>query len=259
MFGALISGALALGGSILASRRSAQASEFNTRQQVAAQDRTNAVNRDVALEVNKRSYEQNLDFWHRQNAYNTPLAQMQRFREAGLNPHLVYSQSNAAGPIASPAQPVPEYEEKAFQKADRTSLFLDYLQRYQDLKNSQAQEQLIQAQKNYAVQQAESSRVGNRLAVAANSRADAQFGLAKALGDASIRQTNANINFLQTRNALGRNDLDTYDERHPFASWLKDFKERGKKYVDSLKDKNNPPSWLPSKWFDDFFSKGGKK
>lgn len=209
MFGALVGGALALGGAIYAANKSS-----------AAQDRTNWMNRQIARETNQMSYKQNLDFWNRQNAYNTPAAQMQRFRAAGLNPNLIYSQQNTAGPIASPAQPVPEYREP-----DRTALMLDYLQRYQDLKNSEAQEQLIQAQKNFAVQQAESSRLGNRLSVAANDRADAQFQLSKALGDASIRQTDANINFLQTRNALGRSDLDFYEERHPVASLFK--KARG--------------------------------
>lgn len=43
---------------------------------------------------NERMYEQQrrdaLADWEMQNAYNSPAAQMQRLREAGLNPHLVY-------------------------------------------------------------------------------------------------------------------------------------------------------------------------
>lgn len=34
--------------------------------------------------------EASIEDWHRQNAYNSPLQQMQRLREAGLNPHLIY-------------------------------------------------------------------------------------------------------------------------------------------------------------------------
>lgn len=221
----LFSGLLAGVGSALVgglfSSRSASVQEANSRAQVAAQDRTNAMNAQVAREINQRSYEQNLDLWNRQNAYNTPLAQMERFKAAGLNPHLIYSQSSMAGPIASPSQPVPEYKEQAMTKADRAGLFLNYLQQYQDLRNSRAQEQLIQAQKNFAVQQAMSSATNRDLSVLANARADAQFELAKSLGDASMRQTDAQINFLQTRNALGRNDLETYEERHPIASVIK--------------------------------------
>lgn len=41
--------------------------------------------------------------WQAQNAYNEPSAQMERFRKAGLNPNLIYGQSNTAAPIAVPS------------------------------------------------------------------------------------------------------------------------------------------------------------
>lgn len=37
----------------------------------------------------------NLDLWNLMNEYNSPAAQMRRFQDAGLNPNLIYSQSNA--------------------------------------------------------------------------------------------------------------------------------------------------------------------
>lgn len=43
--------------------------------------------------------------WQMQNEYNTPLAQMQRFKEAGLNPNLIYGQTNMAGSIGTPTAP----------------------------------------------------------------------------------------------------------------------------------------------------------
>jgi len=39
--------------------------------------------------------------WARTNEYNSPLAQMQRFKEAGLNPNLIYGQTNSAQPVRS--------------------------------------------------------------------------------------------------------------------------------------------------------------
>jgi hypothetical protein len=39
--------------------------------------------------------------WNRQNEYNSPQAQMRRFKEAGLNPNLIYGQQNVAAPIKS--------------------------------------------------------------------------------------------------------------------------------------------------------------
>lgn len=55
-------------------------------------DNTNAANAQLAQQANQWSIEQ----WNRENAYNTPAAQIQRFRDAGLNPSLIYGQENLA-------------------------------------------------------------------------------------------------------------------------------------------------------------------
>lgn len=54
-----------------------------------------------ADDVWNRQQAANLAQWERENAYNSPAAQMQRFKEAGLNPHLIYGQSNTGGSIAT--------------------------------------------------------------------------------------------------------------------------------------------------------------
>ena len=41
----------------------------------------------------KRADKVNLENWHRQNKYNHPLEQMQRLKEAGLNPNMIYGNS----------------------------------------------------------------------------------------------------------------------------------------------------------------------
>lgn len=43
--------------------------------------------------------EYNEKLWNQQNAYNAPTAQMERYKEAGLNPHLIYGASNMGGSI----------------------------------------------------------------------------------------------------------------------------------------------------------------
>lgn len=43
----------------------------------------------------------NLSDWHMQNEYNSPEAQMKRFKEAGLNPNLIYGQTNTSDAIRS--------------------------------------------------------------------------------------------------------------------------------------------------------------
>lgn len=57
------------------------------RRQIAAEKRQFDYNKDLQDYV----YRQNLDQWNRENQYNSPLAQMQRFSAAGLNANLVYN------------------------------------------------------------------------------------------------------------------------------------------------------------------------
>lgn len=60
-----------------------------------AQDRANIMNYRMNQENNalqrelaNQKYDKDLEQWHRQNAYNSPLAQANRYREAGINPYL---------------------------------------------------------------------------------------------------------------------------------------------------------------------------
>lgn len=73
---------------------------------------TNRANLQAVRETNKAQMDlakyqadRNLDLWNLNNAYNTPSAQMERYKEAGLNPHLIYGNgSSSAGNSSSPAQ-----------------------------------------------------------------------------------------------------------------------------------------------------------
>lgn len=46
--------------------------------------------------------------WARETAYNSPSAQMQRYRDAGLNPHLIYSQQDSGYQYQTPDLETPE-------------------------------------------------------------------------------------------------------------------------------------------------------
>ena len=53
--------------------------------------------------TNRQNRKHALEDWDRQNAYNHPAQQMQRLKEAGLNPNLVYG--NGATTLAAPVRP----------------------------------------------------------------------------------------------------------------------------------------------------------
>lgn len=58
--------------------------------QIHQQNRAFKMNKELAGYQNQL----NIDQWNRENAYNSPLAQMNRYKQAGLNPNLIYGQQN---------------------------------------------------------------------------------------------------------------------------------------------------------------------
>lgn len=62
---------------------------------------TNVTNRKFAREQYKTQRRDALTDWEMQNAYNSPKQQMARFKEAGLNPHLMYGQGSDVSPVRS--------------------------------------------------------------------------------------------------------------------------------------------------------------
>lgn len=64
----------------------------------ASNSDTNKTNLKIARETNQANYR----LWQENNAYNTPAAQMARYRAAGLNPNMVYGQISS-GNSSSPA------------------------------------------------------------------------------------------------------------------------------------------------------------
>lgn len=73
--------------------------------------RQNRKSRQFSEKMYEKQKFDNLAFWNLQNDYNSPAAQMQRFKDAGLNPHLIYGQGsngNAAA-VSTPDVQRPEF------------------------------------------------------------------------------------------------------------------------------------------------------
>lgn len=84
---------------------------------------TNKANRELA----EYSYGKDLEQWNREVEYNTPLNQMKRYQEAGLNPNLIYSQGNPGNSsVTSPTYKAPHIS-YAYQ-APRVKQMFDVLQ-----------------------------------------------------------------------------------------------------------------------------------
>lgn len=95
-----IAGALAVAAaSAYDSYQSSKTAKRNTDKTIAA----NQAQADLA-------YQRSVEQWNAQNVYNSPAAQMARFKAAGLSPHLVYGQGNAGNASNAPAYHPPNIQ-----------------------------------------------------------------------------------------------------------------------------------------------------
>lgn len=93
----LLSAALPIGGGIINAISGSKANKTNL--QIARE--YNQAQRELA----EYQAQWNEQMWNRQNEYNTPSAQMQRFKEAGLNPNLIYGQGSPGNATGAPSYP----------------------------------------------------------------------------------------------------------------------------------------------------------
>lgn len=108
-----------------------------------AQRRQNAYNKQMAELENQKQ----LEYWNMQNEYNSPAAQMQRLKEAGLNPNLAYQNVSTGNAEAMPSYTTPEqsfqnYAGETMQEVGST--LASQITAYQSIQMNQAQ---IEAQR----------------------------------------------------------------------------------------------------------------
>lgn len=157
---------------------------------LGAQSSANAANMELA----KYSFDRNVEMWNMQNDYNTPSAQMERLRAAGLNPNLVYGSGSVAGNSSgsSPSYQAPRVQpvtSGAFvSDAVRSGLFTDA-----QLKNMHAQTSYTDTQADVA--KARISEIAAQTAESLQRTARSKFdlGLAQELRNNSIDVAKANL------------------------------------------------------------------
>lgn len=62
------------------------------------------------LALAEREFQQNKEMWQMMKEYNTPANQMKRFKEAGLNPHLIYGQGTPGNVQSFPRYNAPRQQ-----------------------------------------------------------------------------------------------------------------------------------------------------
>lgn len=127
--GGLVGTLLQVGGAVYA----AQVAKRNT-------DKTIAANKQQA----EYAYSQEQEQWNRQNAYNSPEAQMARYKAAGLNPNLIYGSGSGS---SGNATQLPKYNAPSLQYNYKPLVDIpQMLGVYQDFRMRQAQIDNVKAQ-----------------------------------------------------------------------------------------------------------------
>jgi len=144
----LFTAAKAIAGTLKAAKAAKTAALVGNALNVGSQLLTNRQQKRTNLEMYDRQRQDALADWNMQNMYNSPEAQMKRFKDAGLNPHLIYGQMTTASPIKTPDAKAPDYVAPKVDPEGLNVLGKQYAletQRLQ-LENMQKQGQLITAQ-----------------------------------------------------------------------------------------------------------------
>lgn len=114
-------------------------------------EKTNQKNIDFSREMYARERQDALDDWARTNQYNAPEEQMNRLRQAGLNPNLIYGKGaeNTASAIRSSSgqsvnQVAPEFDYSSI--PNEMGKFFDFRAKQAQTDNMQANTELAQKQ-----------------------------------------------------------------------------------------------------------------
>lgn len=141
-----------------------QQAEYNRQAQERAYEQNLQLSQyayDRQLEQWQKENQANIDFWNMQNAYNSPEAQMQRYQQSGLNPNLIYGQSNTSDSLSAASSPsMDTHAMQAEQMSgssgvgDNLSIgdpiqeYYKVMQMQQSLENSKTQNEVLKSQAN---------------------------------------------------------------------------------------------------------------
>lgn len=154
---------------------------------------TNFMNQKNARRVERQRRNYDMKNWHAQNRYNSPAAQMQRLKDAGLNPNLIYGGS--PGQAAGTAQAVPEGKAAAPQITNP----LSSMGRIADFPIKQAQIDNLEATAEVNKQRAILLGVETAGKATQNAKGELELGLAQELRETSLQMGIEELKFMEQK------------------------------------------------------------
>lgn len=172
--GQIAGAAIGAAGDIVATGMQTAASITNTnntnKTNIAIADKTNQTNKEIAQMNNEyneaqleKQIQQEWDMWNAENEYNSPAAQMQRYKDAGINPYMAsgnVSSGNASSMSSPSPQPASPYTAvgATVQPTDFSSLsglrgiarnFVDLMSAQEGIKGQQLENQSKEIENDY--------------------------------------------------------------------------------------------------------------
>ena len=108
------------------------------------------------LQMQNLAFQQNKEMVNLQNQYNTPLAQMQRYKDAGLNPNLIYGQGTPGNQSQIAQYQAPRMESSVRPNIDPVAMLSNYqdmAQKSESLRHAEAMTDLNRQQTLNAMEQ----------------------------------------------------------------------------------------------------------
>lgn len=118
----------------------------------AATGAQNRKSRAFSREMYDKQKADNIAFWNMQNEYNSPQMQMQRLKNAGLNPNMLYDKTGAVIPAGNIN--TPDVQSGQFRTPDFGSIGTGLVQGYFDTRIKQAQYDNLKAMNTVHQQEA---------------------------------------------------------------------------------------------------------
>lgn len=147
-------------------------------------ERQNAASQAFSREMYERQRRDSLSDWATQNEYNSPKAQMARYREAGLNPNLIYGsgQSASSGQAQTPRSSTVEQPKFEAFRPDLSGLGNPLLM-YQDARMKEAQIDNLEALNTVYTQDALLKAANVKIATVEQEKRQYETGVSRIKGD----------------------------------------------------------------------------
>lgn len=130
-------------------------------------------------------YEKDLEQWNRENEYNSPKSQMQRYAEAGLNPNLIYGQGSSGNAASSaPTYDAPHLE--AYRNFGDMGA-AGAVQAFQNQQALTAQTALMESQRAKIASEVKGIELGNIIKNLDAASKEWKLGLDKKYGEEGVR------------------------------------------------------------------------